>query len=190
MAARHQEKPLMHTDPSLCGCGCGKPAPIATRTDTRRGAVKGKPRRFIQGHSGNKGRKSDLTGAYKVNARTGCWEWQRHIHHSGYAAIGRAYGGGQAHRFIYELFCGPISEGLHLDHRCRNRSCVNPDHLEPVTNAENCRRGANAKLTVEDVRELRRLRADGMLLRHLSARFGISEGAASSIARGKSWGDV
>src|SRR5690554_7618442 len=42
---------------------------------------------------------------------------------------------------MYESFVGPIPEGLHLDHLCRNRACVRPDHLEPVTNKENVHRG-------------------------------------------------
>src|SRR5699024_1617461 len=45
-----------------------------------------------------------------------------------------------AHRVSYETFAGPIPEGLDLDHLCRNRSCVNPEHLEPVTRSENLRR--------------------------------------------------
>ncbi len=45
------------------------------------------------------------------------------------------------HRFSYELHIGPIPEGLVIDHLCRTPACVNPDHLEPVTNAENVRRG-------------------------------------------------
>lgn len=49
-----------------------------------------------------------------------------------------------AHRFSYELHVGPIPEGLVIDHLCRNRLCVNPDHLEPVTSQENVRRGHEA----------------------------------------------
>ncbi len=45
-----------------------------------------------------------------------------------------------AHRFAYEMLVGPIPEGLTLDHLCRGIDCVNPDHMEPVTNEENVRR--------------------------------------------------
>ncbi|MCE5309611.1 MAG: HNH endonuclease [Acidobacteriales bacterium] len=50
----------------------------------------------------------------------------------------------QAHRVAYEVFRGPIPEGLHIDHLCRVTCCVNPDHLEPVTPAENNRRAGSA----------------------------------------------
>lgn len=68
-----------------------------------------------------------------------CWEWTAGKRsHKGYGGFnGKHY----AHRFAYELAVGPIPDGLTLDHLCRNRLCVNPDHLEPVTARENTLRG-------------------------------------------------
>lgn len=53
-------------------------------------------------------------------------------------SAGRSVG---SHRISYRMFVGPIPDGLTIDHLCRNRACVRPDHLEPVTNQENLRRG-------------------------------------------------
>jgi hypothetical protein len=69
-----------------------------------------------------------------------CWIWRGHVT-NGY---GRIYVDGKhvgAHRFSFELHVGPIPEGLHIDHLCRNQVCVNPAHLEPVTPRENLLRG-------------------------------------------------
>ena len=72
-----------------------------------------------------------------VSKTPGCWIWGGQ-QHKGY---GR-YGGRQAHRISYELLRSRIPVGLELDHVCLNTLCVNPDHLEPVTRAENMRRRA------------------------------------------------
>lgn len=82
---------------------------------------------------------------WTVDEASGCWLWQRAINDKGYgvATIGvwpdRAWRG--AHRVVYEELVGPIPDGLQLDHLCRVRHCVNPDHLEPVTIEENILRG-------------------------------------------------
>jgi hypothetical protein len=75
------------------------------------------------------------------NGPNGCWLWTgTHDGHHGYGRLkvdGHRTG---AHRVAYELLVGPIPDGLFLDHLCRNPPCVNPAHLEPVTNRENVMR--------------------------------------------------
>lgn len=73
-----------------------------------------------------------------------CWTWTAAKDPKGYGRFGlgsRASGIVLTHRYSYELMVGSIPEGLVLDHLCRNPTCVNPSHLEPVTNFENLRRG-------------------------------------------------
>lgn len=67
----------------------------------------------------------------------GCCLWTGPVDTHGYGRHGKPV----AHRVIYELIVGPIPDGLELDHLCRVPRCVNPHHLEPVTHAENVRRG-------------------------------------------------
>ena len=77
-----------------------------------------------------------------VNEETGCWEWTGHLNNQGYGAA--TFGDGVpylAHRASYTRHKGPIPQGSVLDHLCRNPACINPEHLDPVSDQENVRRG-------------------------------------------------
>ncbi|WP_402465721.1 HNH endonuclease signature motif containing protein [Isoptericola aurantiacus] len=109
-----------------CACGCG--VKVA--------------KKFKKGH----GRRRPVGARMaEMLVQSGdCIEWTGATSANGYGRIG--IGGSrtaQVHRVAYEAARGPIPAGLHIDHLCRNRRCVNPDHLEPVTQSENNRR-ANA----------------------------------------------
>ncbi len=151
-----------HT-PKLCECGCGEPAPIATMTNRSLGYVKGQPRSFVNGHQNRRREKVTYTPLYRrfVITDTGldepCWLWTMSLDGRGYGQMWDREKRTRvtAHRFLYEHIVGPVPEGLDLDHLCRVRHCVNPAHLEPVTRAENVRRGFVFR------REQRRLQAEG-----------------------------
>lgn len=79
-------------------------------------------------------------GKWVVDPLVGCWVWTAASNGRGYGRIwvdGRPH---PAHRVAYEIHVGPIPAGMEIDHLCRNRGCVNPAHLEPVTRRENLRR--------------------------------------------------
>jgi hypothetical protein len=79
----------------------------------------------------------------KVQFSDTCWLWQAACVEKGYGVVKVRGRMERAHRVAYELARGPIPEGMVIDHLCRVRHCVRPDHLEVVTYAENNRRGAN-----------------------------------------------
>lgn len=82
-----------------------------------------------------------------VDKADGCWTWLASTTSEGYGQI-RADGiNRSAHRLSWEMSQGPVPHGLVLDHLCRNRACVNPDHLEPVTQRVNVQRGERAQRT-------------------------------------------
>lgn len=173
----------------MCGCGCGEPAPIAKDSCAKRGRVKGQPLKYVHGHNR---RKSGVAWIEQdCGYKTPCWVWQRSKNDRGYGTMmdprtRRVRG---AHRIIWEQHNGPTPEGLRdLDHLCRNPSCVNPAHLEAVTQTENIRRALSA-LSMDDAREIRRrtrTRRRGQLT-ELAHQYGVSLWVVSDIVRGKSY---
>jgi hypothetical protein len=102
----------------LCACGCGG---LATKW-------------AIRGHHWRATAHARFFA--KITVGDGCWEWQGPLD-NGYGTFGSI----PAHRYAYKMLVGPIPFGLDIDHLCRNRACVRPDHLEPVTRRVNLLRG-------------------------------------------------
>jgi hypothetical protein len=168
-----------------CHCGCGRKTTLVTRTDSSTGKSTSTPRRFLQGHNGRK-------RVRHIEAETGyatpCWIWQLAKSKDGYGHE-RASGDKTvlAHRRYFEERHGPIPVDLQLDHLCRVPGCVNPDHMEAVTAAENVRRGSNTKLTAEIVRWVRRSNEKQAIL---ARRFGVDQSHISRIRNGHTWRDI
>lgn len=134
----------------LCECGCGQPTSIATMTDSKAGRVKGQPCRFVFTHHGASRPRRPLEERFRERFVQGesdeCWLWAGTINNTGYGVLKR--GGTDhvvvlAHRLAVQLDGREIPEGLVIDHLCRVRHCVNPAHLEIVTNRENVLRGVS-----------------------------------------------
>jgi hypothetical protein len=175
-----------------CQCGCGERTTVSVQNHARHGWVRGQPLRYVRGHN-NRGRHLYDGPRYLIEDRgydTPCWIWQMFRNHDGYGQVTVGGINQPAHRVYYEARFGPAPDRLHLDHLCRVSACVNPEHLEPVTTAENTRRGLSAKLTAEAVREIRRRLADGARGVDLAAEFGVSSPTISEIKHRRKWADL
>lgn len=118
-----------------------------------------------------------------------CWVWTQGRSKAGYARYYVADTGKQVygHEWAYEQTYGPVPEGKELDHLCRNRACVNPAHLDPVTHAENCRRGSRARLDWDAVHLMRAMFQEGVSNAQLHRAFGVSRSRVAQVTHNKEW---
>lgn len=119
---------------------------------------------------------------------TGCWDWCGKIDKNGYGrkCVNYKYLG--AHRYMYEKFVGGIPRGMQIDHLCQNKKCVNPEHMEVVTPAENTRRAKTTKLTAKTVKEIRNMYKTSDLPQwKIGKLFGIDQSHVSDIVNNHRW---
>lgn len=104
---------------------------------SRREPWKNKPPTSVEGY---------LLERIEVEPETGCWLWTGALHQqeTGYGVACIRQQKYFAHRLAHEVFIGPIPPGFQVDHLCRVRRCICPDHIEAVTQHENLRRQAEA----------------------------------------------
>jgi hypothetical protein len=134
---------------------------------------------------------------------TECWVWTLAGNNRGYGAMWFDGLRQPAHRVSFEVFVCDIPEGMQVLHRCDNRACVNPDHLFLGTAADNTAdmysKGRQyvyqvgdwrCKLTEDDVRKARRMRAEGKTYREIREHFGVSHKAVWDVVNGVSWTSV
>lgn len=129
----------------LCWCGCGQPTMIAKRTNSGVRQFKGVPARYLSSHNAHAPLHVNMPIQLRLFPRlvidpSGCLLWTGWTDGDGYGRIRIDGHERLVHRLMYELFVGPIPDGLKA-WGCRNRNCASPAHLEPVTTRENVLRG-------------------------------------------------
>jgi len=146
--------------------------------------------------------KEKILGNYQPIPYCGCHIWDSHLGIGGYGQVWFKRKIHRVHRLMYEFKKGPIPEGMVICHTCDTPSCVNPDHLFLGTQKDNIQdcinkgrngkgyRGHNAgtaKLTEEQVSEIRSLLKEGVMHRKIAEEFGVVRRTVGDINTGRSW---
>lgn len=133
---------------------------------------------------------------------TGCWLWTAATIRDGYGKLQYKGKTQRAHRLSYQVFVGPIPDGLCVLHSCHTPSCINPSHLRAGTHQDNMddRGGAGrnvrgerhslAKLTTADALEVGRMLREGKTQKFIADRFGVSQKIVWNILHGRAWTHV
>jgi HNH endonuclease len=169
------------TEPKLCECGCG--AEVRSR--------------FLPGHwvrtrvhpslAERFSAKTELATDLSPNGWSGCIIWTGATLPAGHGVI-RGATLVYAHRVAWELAGRELPRWPRcLDHLCQRPGCVNPEHLEEVAVAVNCRRGTCAKLTQGLADDIRYLRGAGWNAQGIADAYGVSRDTVYGIASGRTW---
>jgi hypothetical protein len=179
----------------LCWCGCGERTKSAGKTTSALGNFQGEPQRYLAGHQNV--RRLNRYVEEDRGYETSCWIYQGAIQPEGYGWASYRGKANVAHRIYYEAARGSIPAGMELHHRCRQRACVRPDHLEAVTPLENTRHSqpfrtgfwnrTRRRLTDQQVADVR---ASPLSQKALAVVFGVNPNAIGQIRRRETYKDV
>lgn len=177
----------MHLPPpnpsGFCLCQCGGRTQIADRSEPENGVIMGQHRMYIHNHHGKRRDYMVEDHGYK----TPCWIWQKALDKNGYGTQTVKKRVTRAHRNYYQKAKGEIPEGFEVDHLCHITACINPDHLEAVTQLVNQRRKKRTILTIEKAREIREKFRHGMTCRELGMEYGVSRYTTRAVVNDLSW---